>query len=162
MNTTKNKSLVSIIIFLLITNIAMLIFFLVINNPVQRNSPGHDQNGISNLLKKDVGFNDAQLEKYMSLRKVHLEKVKPLFDDVRKSKEGLYDLLYMPQVSDSAINNAADQIAEKQKNLDMEMFNHFKMYRSICTPDQLKKFDTTIKKVITRMISKSGKDVHRH
>ena len=30
---TKNKSLISIIIFLLITNIAMLIFFLVLNKP---------------------------------------------------------------------------------------------------------------------------------
>jgi len=156
---TKNKSLVSIIIFLLITNLAMLFFFLKVNNPAQKSPVGHDQNGISTLLKNDVGFSDEQIEKYQSQRKEHLEKVRHLFDDLRKSKENLYDLLYLPQVPDSVINNAANQIAEKQKNLDMEMFSHFKMYRRICDSNQLQKFDTTIKKVITRLISK---DVHKH
>jgi periplasmic protein CpxP/Spy len=156
---TKNKSLVSIIIFLLITNLAMLFFFLKVNNPVQKSPGGHDQNGISTLLKNDVGFRDDQIEKYKSLRKEHLEKVRALFDDLRKSKENLYNLLYAPAVSDSVINNAADKIAEKQKGLDMEMFNHFKLYRNICDSNQLEKFDTTIKKVITRLISK---DIHRH
>ena len=146
----------------MITNIAMLIFFIKINNTVQKPQAGHDQNGISTLLKSDVGFSNEQLEKYQAIRKDHLEKVKSLFDDLRKSKENLYNLLYVPDISDSAINNAVNQIGEKQKSLDMEMFNHFKTYRLICTPDQLQKFDTTIKKVITRMISRTGKDVHHH
>ncbi|MGH2649391.1 MAG: Spy/CpxP family protein refolding chaperone, partial [Ginsengibacter sp.] len=132
---TKNKSLVSIIIFLLITNIAMLIFFIKINNTAQKPQTAHDQNGISNLLKSDVGFSDEQLEKYQAIRKEHLEKVRSLFDNLKKSKENLYDLLYAPEIPDSVINNAANQIGEKQKSLDMEMFNHFKTYRLICTPD---------------------------
>lgn len=159
---TKNKSLVSIIIFLLITNLAMLFFFLRINGHEQKSLPTHDPNGISNLLKNDVGFNDQQLEKYQSIRKEHLEKMGPLFDKLKKSKENLYNLLYTPEVADSVINNAANQIAESQKNLDMEMFNHFKMYRLICDSGQLQKFDTTVKKIITRLISRTGKDTHRH
>ncbi len=159
---TKNKSLVSIIIFLLITNLAMLFFFLKINSAGQKSLPPHDPNGISTLLKNEVGFNDQQLEKYQSIRKQHLEKMGPLFDNLKKSKENLYNLLYTPQVADSVINNAANRIAESQKNLDMEMFNHFKMYRLICDSGQLQKFDTTVKKVVTRLISRTGKDTHRH
>jgi protein CpxP len=155
---TKNKSLVSIIVFLLITNIAMVIFFLVLNNPAQRNSRGKDQNGMSGMLQKEVGFSNDQLNTYQSLRKAQLDSVHILFDEVRKAKIDFYNLLYTSNVPDSTLGMAADQIAVKQKTLDLHMFNHFKMVRSICTQDQLQKFDTTIKRVIVRMTGKPGHD----
>jgi periplasmic protein CpxP/Spy len=155
---SKNKSLISIIIFLLIMNLAMLIFFLVLNNQSQRNSHVHDQNGISGVLQKDVGFTKEQLDIYQSLRKEQIDKIHSLFDELRKAKRDFYNLLYISQVSDSSVNRAADLIAEKQKTLDLQMFNHFEMVRNICTPDQLQKFDTTIKKVIIRMTSRPGHD----
>ena len=154
---SKNKSLISIIIFLLITNVAMLIFFLALNNPAQKNSHSYDQNGISGLLQKEVGFTKEQLDTYQSLRKDHFDKVHVLFDELRKSKIDFYNLIYTQQASDSSVNKAADLIAEKQKTLDLQMFNHFETVRNICTPDQLQKFDTTIKKVIMRMTGRPGK-----
>ena len=157
---TKNKSLISIIIFLLITNIAMLVFFLVLNKPTQKDSHGRDQNGMSGMLQKEVGFSKDQLDTYQSLRKNHMDTVHALFDDLRKSKMDFYNLIYSSQVSDSSLNKAADVIAERQKTLDLHMFNHFKMVRNICTPDQLPKFDSTIQKVFVRMTSKSGKEEH--
>jgi len=159
-SVTKNKSLVSIIIFLLITNIAMLVFFLVLNKPAQKDSRGRDQNGMSGMLQKEVGFSKDQLDTYQSLRKNQMDTVHALFDDLRKSKMDFYNLIYSSQVSDSSLNKAAGIIAEKQKMLDMRMFNHFKMVRNICTPDQLPKFDSTIQKVFVRMTSKSGKEEH--
>ena len=155
---TKNRSLISIIVFLLITNIAMVIFFLVLNKPAQRNSWGRDQNGMSGMLQKEVGFSNDQLNTYQSLRKAQLDSVHILFDEVRKAKKDFYNLLYFSNVPDSTLSTDADQIAIKQKTLDLHMFNHFKMVRSICTPDQLQKFDTTIKRVIVRMTGKTGHD----
>lgn len=131
----------------------MLVFFLVLYKPVQRNS---HQNGMSGTLQKEVGFSKQQLDAYQSLRKQQLDSVHLLFDNVRKAKMDFYNLMYTSQVSDSVVNNAADLIAQKQKALDLHMFNHFKMVRNICTPDQLQKFDTTIKKVIIRMTGRTG------
>lgn len=157
---TKNRSLVSIIIFLLITNIAMLIFFLVMNNPAHKNSHARDQNGMSGMLQKEVGFSKDQLDTYQSLRKNQMDTVHALFDDLRKSKMDFYNLIYSSRVSDSSVNKAADVIAEKQKTLDLHMFNHFKIVRNICTPDQLPKFDSTIQKVFIRMTGRTGKQEH--
>lgn len=159
---TKNKALVSIIIFLLITNIAMLLFFLELNKPVQRNGHGRDQNGMSGMLQKDVGFTKEQLDSYQALRKEQFEKGHPLFDDLRNAKMDFYNLIYTAQVSDSSVNKAADLIAEKQEMLDLQMFKHLKMVRNICTPDQLQKFDSTIKKVLIRMTGRPGKEMHGH
>lgn len=139
----------------------MLIFFLVLNKPVQKNY-GRDQNGMSGMLQKEVGFTKDQLNTYQSLRNAHSDKGHSLFDDLRKSKMDFYNLIYASQVSDSSLNTAAGLIAEKQKALDLHMFNHFKLVRNICTPDQLQKFDTAIKKVIVRMTVRPGKDRHDH
>src|ERR1017187_2778793 len=103
-SVTKNKSLVSIIIFLLITNIAMLVFFLVLNNPAQKNSHSRDQNGMSGMLQKEVGFTKDQLDTYQSLRKNQMDTVHALFDELRNSKMDFYNLIYSSQVSDSSLN----------------------------------------------------------
>ena len=138
----------------------MLIFFLVLNNQGQKNLRIHDQNGISGLLQKEVGFTKEQLDAYQSLRKKQVDKIHALFDDLRKAKTDFYNLMYVSQVSDSVVNRAADLIAEKQKTLDLQMLNHFGLIRNICSPDQLQKFDTTIKKVIVRMTSRPGRESH--
>ena len=140
----------------------MLVFFIVLNKPAHRISHDRDQNGMSGMLQKEVGFTKEQLDTYQSLRKDHFDKVHTLFNDLRKAKTDFYNLIYTSQVSDSSVNKAADLIVEKQKSLDLHMFNHFKMVRNLCTPDQLQKFDTAIKKVLIRMTGKSGKERHDH
>ena len=158
---SKNKSLVSIIIFLLITNVVMLIFFLVLNKPIQRNTRLRDQNGMSGMLQKDVGFTKDQLNTYQTLRKGQLDSVHILFDEVRKAKMDFYNLIYTPNVADSTLISAADEIAVRQKTLDLHMINHFKMVRNICSPDQVQKFDSSIKKIIVRMVGKSGRNPNK-
>ena len=153
----KYKALVSIIIFLLITNFAMLIFFMVISKPVDRKYRNHEQNGIYTLLQKEVGFSKDQLDQYQDLRNQQRKNVSPLFNEIKKSKEDFYELLYSGNVSDSLINADADSIAQTQKKIDLQMFNHFKMVRNICKPDQVQKFDSSMKKVITRMTNRPGR-----
>ena len=167
---TKNRSLVSIIIFLLISNIAILIFFLGIKDG-RKTSHGKDgRNTVAVFLQNDMGFNKERMDEYQKLREAQMKSVKPLFDSIRSAKENFYSLLYINNVSDSFINNAADSfinnaadvIGEKQMALDMQMFSHFKNIRNLCAPQELPKFDSLFKKVVEKMTSgrskKSGND----
>jgi Spy/CpxP family protein refolding chaperone len=160
-NMTKTKTLVTIIIFLLITNVAMMIFFIVQSKPVKRQR-NHEANGMYNSLQNEVGFSREQLGKYQSLRKEQLQRVKPLFNEVRNAKKDFYSLIYSENISDSLINADADSIAQKQKSLDMQMFLYFKNIRNICRPDQTQKFDSTIKKEVARMVGRNGKENQEH
>jgi Spy/CpxP family protein refolding chaperone len=89
-----------------------------------------------------------------------MKNVRPRFNEVRESKKAFYGLISSGQVSDSLLNADADSIAEKQKNLDMQMFLYFKNVRKICTPEQIGKYDTLMKKVIGRMVGRPG-DSHK-
>lgn len=151
-HSTKIKSLVTIIIFLLITNIAMLIFFLASGRPADTRQKNREFNGMYNSLQSEVGFTKDQLDQYQALRKEQRDKVRPLFNELRNAKKDFYKLIYSSASPDSLINADADSIAQKQKALDMQMFRYFKNIRSICTPEQLPKFDTTVTKEIGRMV----------
>ena len=155
-NDKKTKSLITIIIFLLITNIAMLIFFVVQTKPVERRQRNHESNGMYNSLQNDVGFSKEQLGQYQALREKQMKNVHPMFDEVRQAKKDFYALISSAQLSDSLVNADADSIAQKQKQLDLQMFGYFKNVRAICTQAQQPKFDSLMKKVVVRMIGRPG------
>ena len=111
-DTKKYKALVSIIIFLLITNLAMLLFFIVLDKPSDKRSKERPENGMYNSLQQDVGFSKSQLDQYQSLRTQQRQNVKPLFDKLRKSKMDFYGLIYMQNVSDSTLAMEADSSAQ--------------------------------------------------
>lgn len=148
---TKNRSLVSIIIFLLISNITILIFFLCLSDGRKGFHGKEDRNTVSVFLQKEIGFNKQQMDEYQKLRATHMQSVKPLFNDIRSAKESFYNLLYINNVADSTVNKAAAVIGEKQMVLDMQMFSLFKNVRNLCTPQELPKFDSLFKKVVEKM-----------
>ena len=155
-NDKKTRSLIMIIIFLLITNIAMLIFFVMQGKPTERRQRNHESNGMYNSLQDEVGFSKDQLDQYKEMREGQMKKAHPMFDEVREAKKDFYALISSGQVSDSLINADADSIAQKQKHLDLQMFGYFKNVRAICTDSQKQKFDTLMKKVVVRMIGRPG------
>lgn len=159
---TKTKSLVFIIILLLITNVALMIFFMVKHKPGEKGYRDREQSGMYNSLQKEVGFSEDQLKQYQTLRKEQFQKLKPLFNEVRKSKENFYSLLYVENPTESLINAVADSIGQNQKILDLQMFTYFQKIRNTCTPGQLPKFDSTIKKVVLRMMGGPGRSKRDH
>lgn len=68
-----------------------------------------------------------------------------MFDEMRKAKDSLFRLMTKPGISDSVVNSVADVIAQKQKALDLQTFNHFKNVRALCKDQaQAVKYDSAI------------------
>ncbi|HET6996280.1 MAG TPA: periplasmic heavy metal sensor [Chitinophagaceae bacterium] len=153
MSTSKNRSLIFIIAVLLLTNIAVLAYFLWYKKPA-RPPEGRDRSrGIEVPLQNEVGFNEEQMSQYKQMRDEQMKAIKPMFEDMRKTKDSLFRMISSENTNDSSVNVVADAIARKQKEMDLRMYAHFKRIRSLCTPAQLPKYDS----VIQRMIRKQGK-----
>lgn len=151
MSTSKNRSLIFIIIFLLLTNIGVLGYFLWFNKPQQRND-NHRHDWMINSLQKEVGFTEEQVAQYKQLNDDHWNKINPMFEDIRKSKDRLFKLLSDESINDSVINIKAEAIAQKQKAIDIQAFNNFKRIRSLCsTPEQRVKYDSLIQRLMRKM-----------
>jgi periplasmic protein CpxP/Spy len=158
-STSRNKNLLFIIAVLLLTNIAVLVYFLWIKQPeTKHGGPDKPRMGITDKLRDSVGFNEEQIKQYGQLKDQQWTTIRPMFDEMRKAKDSLFKLLSDPNVNDSIINKASDVIAQKQKNLDLQTFNHFKKVRALCTPEQQSKYDS----MVQRMFRKMGKPMRRN
>lgn len=158
--TSRNKNLVFIIAVLLLTNIAVLVYFLVIKKPEERPRLSQEKRTgmVIEMLQKEAGFTDEQIAQYKQLKDLQEKTVKPMFDEMRKAKDSLFRLIRNPEISDSVVNSVADIIAQKQKALDLQTFHHFKSLRALCKDEaQAVKYDSAI----SRLFKKMGKQLKR-
>jgi hypothetical protein len=153
-----HKLLLLIVSVLLIANIGLLYFF-VFNKPDKPSKPSADEmrRGQIAKVKKDVGLNDEQTALYDSLRSKQFKTMKPLFEDITRSKEEFFSLIYLPAVSDSVLNEYASRIGEKQMALDMSTFRYFQSIKALCTEEQKPKMDSVIKQVVKRIINNGSR-----
>ena len=152
----NNKVLVFIIGVLLLSNIAMLYFYLTKKNCEDNNPKEYKPRGefMVEKLKNEVGFTDSQIAQYREIRSKHKEGMKPMFDDIFNAKDSLYKLLGQPQPpSDAVVKHYLEEIGNKQEIIDQKIFNHFLSLKQLCTPDQIPRYDSTIQKVIKGMIN---------
>lgn len=146
MNNSKNRILIVLVIFLLLTNIAMLLYFTVFDKTDGKPPRGGDRrgSGITFFLQNDLKFSKEQMDMVDSLKKQHRTAMKPLFDELGRSKDSFYHLLGQPGLNDSLLQVSALQIGKNQAALDLQFFQNFMSFRKLCTADQLPKFDSAM------------------
>jgi hypothetical protein len=150
----NHKLLLLIISVLLLANIGLLYFF-VFNRPHRphRMTEAEIKKMALQRVKNEVGLDDRQLALYDSLRTGQIKNMKPLFEELAKSKEEFFKLLYQQNVSDSVISQYAEIIGEKQEAIDMTTYLYFQSLKQICTPEQQAKMDSFIQQIVKRIIS---------
>ena len=143
----SNKIFIIVIALLLIANIGTLTLLLTADK-----KPIYDdhKNSMRNYLKSEVGFTDAQLSAFDTVKSNHRAEVKPMFDEMRATKQSNLKNIGAQNFSDSSIINAAEYAASQQKNLEMKMLSNLKVVRNLCTPQQRAIFDTGFYKMMSR------------
>jgi periplasmic protein CpxP/Spy len=152
---TRSKILTLLAGFLLLTNIALLVYFLVLK-PGGRSVPGK-YGGLEALLRKELQFTDAQVAQFGQMKEQHFAQMKPLMDSIQAERDRLYNMIGNSFFTDSALSSATRRISERQAVVDAMTFRHFQRLRTICTPAQLPGFDTMVQRMSKRMGGRFGK-----
>ena len=146
----RSKVFLAIIGILLVANIALVSFFLLKKDNCKHEKRPDKKAMISAFLKNEIGFDTVQLKQYDTLSDRHKENMKGMMDSLRTPKDQQFKELAAANFSDSVMNNMAGQSATAQKAIELQMFNHLKNIRLLCTPQQLPKFDSLFGKVFNR------------
>lgn len=147
----RSKFLLLIIAVLLLANIGGLYFFFknkAYNNNVK--PPADRKEIMAKYLKEELKFNDAQMKSFDSLSEKHKQLTEPLFEGLRQEKEKRLRFLADNNYSDSALLQAVNRSAERQKQLDLTMLEHIRNVRALCTATQQQSFDTGFYKMMKR------------
>lgn len=155
---SKTKILVTLVILLLLTNVAMLIFFL--NNKDHHKGDGHGGRdaAMRSFLQKEIGFSDQQLQQYDSLTKHHKDEIKPSFEEMRNNREQDMKALGQAGFSDSVIEASATRSSSMQKDMIKKMLIHFRDVRALCTAEQKPKFDSLFYRSLGKREDKRKKE----
>ena len=149
----NNKLLLLIIVCLIVTNIALLYFYVWRNQHPPRKSM---KEVVMEKLEKEVGFSKEQLATYDSVRTNHFKTMGTFFEELKTAKDSFFKLVSQPDVSDSVIIRLSQDIAEKQQAIDTKMLKYFLSLKTICTEEQKPKMDSFLVNITKRMTGGGG------
>ncbi len=144
MNNGKYKILILLIVVLLLANMVTLYFLM---SDKRRKNGGRNE-VFTEYLKKDIGFVDTQMKDYDSLLTQHRKAMKLDFSKTDSLRRYALKSLAENQFTDSAILRSVENNAIFFKDMQIQMLQHLRAIRSICTAEQQKIFDTSFYKVI--------------
>ncbi|MDZ4807978.1 MAG: hypothetical protein SGI96_06875 [Bacteroidota bacterium] len=147
MKNPTNKILAIAVVFLLLTNIALVIFML---NKKPQADKRRGRVDPFEMMVKELNMTEQQQKDYKLQKDEHFKNIKPLFDSVRAAKTAFFALTKEQNVNDSLVNQYSQRISEKQSAIDKLTFAHFKRVRDLFTAGQQPKFDEFVQKMMQR------------
>ena len=143
---SSNKIFIIVIALLLVANIVTLAILLT----DKKTDYDGRKNAMRNYLKSEVGFSDAQLVAFDTVKSRQREAAKLFYDEIRQRKQNNLKKIGIDNFSDSSINSAAAYAATQQQNMELNMLKHLKDIRNLCTASQRAVFDTGFYKIMVR------------
>jgi hypothetical protein len=154
MDIIKQKRFTTWVIVLLILLNVTTIALLWIGRPPRRAGDGQphqkerDPARLQQLLKEELGFDKAQTEQFLQSRRLHMEQVAQLEDQVRLLKKQMFDKVLgdnpQPIFSDSLLKLTQ----EKQADIEQLTFQYLLNLKKICTPEQQKKLQSLMRDML--------------
>lgn len=119
--------------------------------------PGMHQPGMPPIrdgkmfLSEELQFTPDQMEKFTKLREGHFKDSRKLLDDMHKSMDDMMDLVKSGGDNNAKAEEYANQTSQKQKELQILAYKHFKSIRDLCDDKQKERFDVILKDIARNM-----------
>lgn len=142
----KNTILYVLLVFLIIVN-GFFLFNYIGKRSYKR--PTESQRD-KDFIVKELGFSEAQLERFYLKSAGHHPTMMRLSDDVKELKDDLFSKLSDNEINESTIDSLTALICEKETEKEKEIFYHFKMIRDIADEKQKEKFNKILMDALRR------------
>jgi protein CpxP len=144
----KNRLLLSIIAVLVILDLATVWFILFGPRP-----PGPPRGGEppERLIEHELGFSPEQMNRYTDLREEFFRKGRVKAEAQASAREALLDLLKNQDVSEDEIRQRASVIGNIETGRSIDVYEHFRAVRAICSPEQQRKLDAIIRDILMKV-----------
>jgi len=138
---SKLRLLITTIVVLVLINAGLLGFILMRSNSANEPVP---PGGPRNIIMRRLDFNKAQCEAYELLVEDHRSRSRQLHDRSRDLHNALYALLKKTPYEEHDADSLMACIAQNQMTMDRLNMSHFSDIKSICTGEQIEKFNRLV------------------
>ena len=142
---TRSKWFVISFAVLLVSNIVMVVMlFRNTEKPAEKKVSTFSQ------MVTDLQLDTIQHQIFRQRKDSFMKSMKPLWDDIRRSKNEMYLQLQRADTPDSVIHRLAVVIGEKTSVSEEMQYRHFRELRMVCNADQQARFDTLVPQLMSR------------
>jgi Spy/CpxP family protein refolding chaperone len=147
---TQKKVLTRVVFFLAALNI-ISIGFLWYSSGLKKHEPplfrGGDYRDVSGILKKELGLTKEQEQKIKNLRTVYFEKETELERTIRSERDSMNEEMFNKNSDEQLIKSLARRVSDNEYKMELMRFEQAQKFKSICTPQQLEKFENLVKEI---------------
>ena len=142
---TRSKWFVISFAVLLVSNIILVVMlFRNEEKPEEKRGTAFSQ------MVTELQLDTTQQQIFKQRKDSFMKTMKPLWEDIRKSKYEMYLHLQQADTPDSVMHRLAVVIGEKTTMSEEQQYRHFRELRMVCTPEQRVRFDTLVPQLISR------------
>lgn len=137
----KNTLLYLILIVLVVMNGFFIYTFL--NKPNE--APARKKGNPTEFIAKELDFSKTQLDKLKTLDDLHRITMMKSDNEIKELKDLLFGSLSDTVIKSFTIDSLTTLIGIREKEKDINVFNHLKSIQEICNDDQKQRFQKIIK-----------------
>ncbi|MEY3442645.1 MAG: hypothetical protein RLZZ519_926 [Bacteroidota bacterium] len=118
------------------------------NHPMGPRPHGpHPQRG---GLAHEIGMSETEALKVEGIQKAHFRKLEDFRDQIIAYRLEAFAKFGMPEADSTAAMAALDKIGQVQIAIEKERYAHFHEVLALCTPEQAKRFQEILPKILSR------------
>jgi hypothetical protein len=138
------------VILLLVINSGLVIFLLMERNRSHHHSPEAYWEKAFDKIATKLEYTALQKEQHRSLRKQHVQQMRPFYDSIRQTKVMLFSNTGSMEESDSLFAVYMEKLSSWQITLNRLHYEYYKKVRSLLTPTQQPRYDSILRKMMER------------
>ena len=127
-------------------NIAIVVFFILTKPPIPFEGRRQDRNieEVFGVLKDELQLNATQIEQLKTLREDFFSKESKLSKTIKSQRDSMNELMFNALTDTVLVKLIAKRVSENEFKMEMLRFEQAKTLKTICTPDQMKKFESLV------------------
>jgi hypothetical protein len=157
---TQNKVLKRLTILLALLNIVLIGVFVwkgSFNKPQRKGRPprpedfkngrpprSEDIQDVSLILKEELHLTEIQVAQLQTLRADFFKQEVVLKATIRATKDSMNELIFNKITDETLVKSLARSISENEYQMELLRIEQAKKLKTICTPEQLEKFNTLV------------------
>ena len=146
---TQKKLLIRIVILLTVLNLLFIGLFLwkdFFRRP-PRNENSENFRNVSDILKRELNLSKEQVDHIRILRSSYFETEKKLADIIKSERDSMNLIMFNINTDEECVRSLARKVAENDYKMELLRFEQAEEFKSICTSEQLEKFEGLIKEI---------------
>jgi Spy/CpxP family protein refolding chaperone len=143
---TQRKLLIRIVIILTVLNM-VLIALMLTKDLFRKQPPGETlttNRDVSAVLKRELNLSREQEDRIRILRSSYFKTEEALAEIIKGERDSINMIMFNKSTDEQLVRSLARRIAENDYKMELLRFEQAMELKSICTPEQLEKFNELI------------------